>query len=737
MTGKKENQLHTFYTGLLYSYSQVFYSRNIALASILILVTFFDRVAGLSGVIAVLTANFAAQGLGFKKSYVQSGLYGFNALLVGLGLGMLYQPSPTFFFVLFFASLFTFFLTIFLEGFFGKYGLPYIGWPFLLAIWLVSLSTREFTALNISERGIFMINEMYRYGGINMVRLYFWANNLPLHESIITYFKSLAAIFFQYHLLAGVLVAIGLLIYSRIAFLLTIVGFFGAYFYYIIIGADLTQLSHTHIGFNYILSAIAIGGFFIVPSWASFLWVLLLTPVISFIMKSGVAFFGLMHLPVYSLPFNIVVLMFLYILKFRERNFYFPELVAVQLSSPELNLYAQKNYQKRFDVSAYIPMALPIMGEWAITQAHNGEHTHREDWRHAWDFEITDEEGSKFSGDGYFPKDYYCYGKPVVAPADGTVHEVIDGIPDNPIGQMNLANNWGNTIVIKHDEYLYSMLNHLAAGSIKTPKGTFVKKGEVLATVGNSGRSTVPHLHFQVQSTPFIGSKTIDYPIANYLMKQKDGFFLKNYDRPRKDEVVSNILRNQELFEAFNFTPGQTLNFNITGKESLQNSGSIEVKSDMYNYTYLECRKTGSKAYFTNNANMFYFTHFEGNKNSFLYYFYLGLYRVALGYYENMAIDDHYPLNAVKKDPLLYLHDFIAPFYMFIKATYSLRYISNEDDFTRSTITLEAQSTLSYGRKTRSNLQFGIVIENKKFKSIVITGKNFGIQASEISDKQL
>jgi urea transporter len=223
----------------------------------------------------------------------------------------LYQPGIEFFFVLVFASLFTFFLSIWLEGFFGKYGLPYLSWPFLFGLWMVTLASRQFTALDMSERGIFLLNEIYQYGGMKMVNLYFWANELQIHEAIKIYFRSLAAIFFQYHLIAGLLVAVGLLVYSRIAFLLSVVGFFSAYFFYILFGANLADLSYGYIGFNFILTAIAIGGFFIVPSKYSFLWVILLTPIISFIITAASTFFNLVNLSIYSLAFNIVVVMFL------------------------------------------------------------------------------------------------------------------------------------------------------------------------------------------------------------------------------------------------------------------------------------------------------------------------------------------------------------------------------------------------------------------------------------------
>jgi len=106
-------------------------------------------------------------------------------------------------------------------------------------------------------------------------------------------------------------------------------------------------------------------------------------------------------------------------------------MVAAQYFSPEQNLYNQKNYQSRFDVLSHFQIYLPVMGNWTITQAHDGEHTHKEDWKHAFDFEITDEQGLKYETNGFEAKDYFCFGQVVLAPADGVVQEIQEGIPDN------------------------------------------------------------------------------------------------------------------------------------------------------------------------------------------------------------------------------------------------------------------------------------------------------------------
>ena len=55
------------------------------------------------------------------------------------------------------------------------------------------------------------------------------------------YFKSLSSLFFQSNVLSGVLVALGLFVYSRIAFSLSIIGFIAAYFFYPILGGDVAD----------------------------------------------------------------------------------------------------------------------------------------------------------------------------------------------------------------------------------------------------------------------------------------------------------------------------------------------------------------------------------------------------------------------------------------------------------------------------------------------------------------
>ena len=305
---------------VLNSYSQIFFSTSKVLAVFLVFISFFDYGAGISGLIAVAIANLQAYFLGYNSYFLKSGMYGFNSLLVGLGIGLAFQPSAELYLLVAISAITCFFLTIVFQGVLGKYGLPFLSIPFLVTIWIVNLSGGELTALNISERGIFTYNELYGLGGHTMVRLYNWLEALVDSSFIRIYFYSLGAIFFQKGLLAGIIISLGLLIYSRITFVLSILGYSVSYLFYILVGIEFDSLSYTFIGFNYILTAVALGGYYLIPGRTSYAWIIILLPLVVLITISTQQLFQIFRISPYSLPFNMVVLMFLYALKLREKR---------------------------------------------------------------------------------------------------------------------------------------------------------------------------------------------------------------------------------------------------------------------------------------------------------------------------------------------------------------------------------------------------------------------------------
>jgi murein DD-endopeptidase MepM/ murein hydrolase activator NlpD len=569
-------------------------------------------------------------------------------------------------------------------------------------------------------RGVFTLNNLYGLGGVELVSLYEKLSDIPLNESLKTYFRSLGAIFFQFNMLAGIIIAGGLLIYSRIAFLLSLYGFYTAYLFYMALGGNFQELNYSYVGFNYILTAIAIGGFFLIPSKNTFLWLLVLIPVVTLITLSLTKILAVFSLPVYALPFNIVVLLFIYALKFRLVPSNSLREVVIQQNSPEENLYSWHNQKSNIHNSLHIPFRLPFHGAWSISQGYNGSHTHRDEWQHALDFVVLDDNGKQFKNAGDYPSDYYCFGKTVLAPAGGTVEEVIFDIPDNDIGKINTWQNWGNSVVIKHADYLYSCCSHLKNGSVNVKPGDKVKTGQKIGEVGNSGRSPYPHLHFQFQAFPYIGSKTMPYPLSYYLLHSENKLNLHSFSTPRENDIVENVETNPLLVSALHLIPGRVLSVRFIHNGKTDDL-TWEVYTNSYNNSYILEKSTGAIAWFVNDNTMVYFTQYRGRRTAALYYFYSAFHKSLLAFQQDMVVQDELPLNRMFRFPLLTIQDFFAPFYIFLKSCYQSTCIGSNTPLNPTELKFENKLT----GKIFSKIIF------QKIFTTEITGKSINVKTSD------
>jgi len=175
-------------------------------------------------------------------------------------------------------------------------------------------------------------------------------------------------------------------------------------------------------------------------------------------------------------------------------------------------IYTPIKYRPLPDKDNFIPKikySLPFKGSWVAVNGGTAKETSHS-WsinsqRYAYDFIILNEEGKSLSGSGTSVSDYFCYGKEILAPADGVVVEVKTDCKDSIVMGNGKADPLikdirGNYIIIRHADNEYSCLAHLKPESIVISKGQHVKRSQLIALCGNSGNTSEPHLHFQVQN---------------------------------------------------------------------------------------------------------------------------------------------------------------------------------------------------------------------------------------------
>lgn len=157
---------------------------------------------------------------------------------------------------------------------------------------------------------------------------------------------------------------------------------------------------------------------------------------------------------------------------------------------------------------AYLPVTrfhLPAKDTWYVmhggraraTNYHHGN-THQ---RWAYDMVIKRDRRQRPRGsDKHDNASFYAHGEDLLAPAAGTVVHIVDGIPENRPPERGSAG--GNGLIIDHGFGEYSALWHAVPGSLTVKVGDHVQTGQVVAQVGNSGRSTGPHIHWHVSYRP-------------------------------------------------------------------------------------------------------------------------------------------------------------------------------------------------------------------------------------------
>ena len=116
------------------------------------------------------------------------------------------------------------------------------------------------------------------------------------------------------------------------------------------------------------------------------------------------------------------------------------------------------------------------------------------------------------SADDDSPSNYAGWGREVIAPAAGTIAFARNDHVDQPkAGTSDPAHfdpKWpdggdpGNNVIIDHGNGEFSMIAHLQKGSVRVKAGDRVAQGQVIGLMGNSGDTSGPHVHYQLQDGP-------------------------------------------------------------------------------------------------------------------------------------------------------------------------------------------------------------------------------------------
>ena len=106
---------------------------------------------------------------------------------------------------------------------------------------------------------------------------------------------------------------------------------------------------------------------------------------------------------------------------------------------------------------------------------------------------LTSGHGYRFSPTGMpIPKKHK--GIDYAAPAGTPIYAAGDGV----IVKHYVSKSYGNYVKIEHENGFYTAYAHMQAFVEGQAVGSIVKKGEMIGNVGSTGRSSGPHLHYEL-----------------------------------------------------------------------------------------------------------------------------------------------------------------------------------------------------------------------------------------------
>ncbi len=608
-------------------YISILFLREVKAGFLLFILSFLLPSVGILGVVAIVSTILFAEILGVREYYLKYGFYLYNSLLVGMGVGYFFDVSLLSIILTSILAVLTFLISFGLNRFFITYSLPILSFPFAIVSMLFYLASLKYNTL--------ITNLLHR---------------VPLFEISLpfsAFFKSLGTILFLPYNIAGLIISLILLYYSRILFFLAVTGFLvGILAHSLFVPFNVSLNSFYN--FNFILIAMALGGVFLIPNIKSYVIAFIAVILSVILIDSFEVFFNLYSLPVYTLPFNMITVLFILLASAGYKYFNY----SIK-GTPEKSLEYYLSNIFRFGGSD-IKINLPFSGKWSVYQAFDDEWTHKGEYKYAYDFVIK-RNGKTYQNEGKFLEDYYAFGESVLAPISGYVVALRDDLEDNFIGNVDRINNWGNYIIIKSlSGTFYVEISHLMKNSITVKVGDYVEMGQIIGKCGNSGYSPEPHIHVQVQTTPYLGAKTLPFKFIDYIKDKR----LYYYSLPKKGEEIEAVIVDKTSKLRMNFILDDEFIYDVYENDKKIKEVVFRVKMNEKGEFYLTDGE--NRLYFYLDMKMFYFYEYDGG-GSYLREFFKISPRIPL-INKEVIYYDVLPLNIITEGFNKFILKFLVSF---------------------------------------------------------------------------
>lgn len=527
----------------------------------LALLTFLDPSAGCIGLLGAISAWYAGQAAGADKE--ERPVCVFNGLLIGLFVAHVWVVGTSVIILAILGGIFAGWLTVALGRLsWSLIKLPILSLPFVIVAMLTAAAGSSFSTLRFNP---------------------YSAPPELLGTQVDKFLSAIGNLYFMPNPFVGLFILAVIFAFSRYYVLLAMMGYAAALLFLKQLGAAPEHLASSAWDSNAILAALLVGGLFATPSLLTAALAVLAAVMAAWLALALGRILDVAHLLPFSSPFVIAAWFVLYAAV--RNNRIAASFNLAMPAAPERTYERTQISLAHVGSPSSVPLALPFMGMWTVSQGFSGVHTHRGLWKHALDF-IVMKSGKSFANKGNRLDDFYCYNLPVLSPAYGQIWRIVNDVPDNTPGTVNVAANWGNFVIIRLYNGQFALIAHLKPSSICVLPGAWVKPGDFIGNCGNSGRSPQPHIHLHLQASDEAGAPTLPFHLASVLVAEQ------NADARYELAVVPNELATVVSAVAGDVRPfylfaGRGIRYTVARNEHLSANWSIHCEVDEQGSTVL------------------------------------------------------------------------------------------------------------------------------------------------------
>jgi urea transporter len=254
------------------------------------------------GLVALLSATLAAQWLRVEPASIDAGLYGFNAYLVGLALATFMAPTAQLWLYAAFGGAVSVVVTLALSRVFATWSVSALTAPFVLTAWLLLLATNLFSGLDGGALPPVGTIVPIDPAAANPLQVAGFA------QGVLT---SITQVFLKGHGPAALLLLAGLAVSSIAAAVFALVGALVAVVAAHARGAESDLVTGGLLGFNPVLTAIALGAVFYRPSPRVVAYLLVATVLSVLVQGTMMALLTPFGIPTLTAAFVLVTWLFL------------------------------------------------------------------------------------------------------------------------------------------------------------------------------------------------------------------------------------------------------------------------------------------------------------------------------------------------------------------------------------------------------------------------------------------